>query len=161
SAFIFAGGDKSALWNSRGIFVKAGWDRIQWEDTNRRRVGMGSPLRIRMFGPFTVWRGGNTIEALYGLRAPKIATQLLVLLLLYPNRALSKGEAATQLWEGGASEANLNKAISSLGDALGPDGARLSSVSRTVRFTPDAIGDLEEVEVDLYAFERAWEQREQ
>ena len=37
---------------------------------------------------------------------------LLALLLLYPNRALPKGEAATLLWGDGASEANLNKAIS-------------------------------------------------
>jgi DNA-binding SARP family transcriptional activator len=122
---------------------------------------MSLQLRIRMFGPFTVWREGNTRHTLDELRAHKMASHLLALLLLYPNRSLSKTEMTTLFWGEGETEDKLNKTISLLCASLGGDGARLTSVSRTVRFTPDALPGLEPVAVDLHAFERAWAQREQ
>src|SRR5579863_8015068 len=97
------------------------------------RERMDPPLRIRMFGPFHVWRDGEVEDSLQELRAHRMATRLLALLALYPNRPLDKSEATTLLWGGGYSEDNLNKAIQALCRALGPDSGRVSSVSRAVR----------------------------
>jgi len=116
---------------------------------------MDNLLRIKMFGPFSIGREGEAAESLQELRAHKVATKLLALLALYHDRPLEKGEAALLLYGPGASEDNLNKAIQALSKALGPDGWRISSVSRTVRL------ELKGVEVDLLTFERAWQQRTQ
>lgn len=114
---------------------------------------MGLPLRIKMFGPFHVWREGETEDSLSELRARKMAMRLLALLALYPNRALDKSEATTLLWGGGHSESNLDKTCQTLCRTLGPDGGRVSLVSRAVRL------DLSGVDVDLGAFDLAWEER--
>jgi DNA-binding SARP family transcriptional activator len=112
-------------------------------------------LHIKMFGPFHVWRGGDAIDSLEELRTHKMAMQLLALLVLYQGRALSKSDAAMLLWGGGATESNLNKSIQALTKGLGADGWRISSVARTVRCEIDGL------DVDLLALDRAWEQRSQ
>ena len=112
-------------------------------------------LRIKMFGPFHVWREGDAAGGIEELRTHKMAMQLLALLVLYQGRSLAKSDAAILLWGGGAAEANLNKSIQALTKGLGPDGDRVTSVARTVRI------DIEGLDVDLIALDRAWEQRSQ
>jgi DNA-binding SARP family transcriptional activator len=118
---------------------------------------MDSPLRIKMFGPFNVWREGDTSDSLQELRSHKMAMQLLAFLILYSNRQLPKPEATSLFWDrGGVTEDNLNRLIQTLYKSLGSDdGWRVTSVARTVRL------DVSGMEVDTLLLDQAWEQRAQ
>lgn len=110
-------------------------------------------LRIRMFGPFTVWKEGEDRASLEELRNHPEAAKLLAVLTLYHNKPVDKEALAVAFYEPGTSIDTLNKTIKKLGEALGEECRRMTSRGKSVQI------DLTGLDVDLVRLDSAWEKR--
>jgi len=111
-----------------------------------------SGLMLRLFGPLQAQING---AALPGLNEHRKAAQLLALLALSPNKPVGNEWLASQLWPGIGSIDNLKHTVSVLRRALGPYGSCLVAQSGTLCL------DLTHADVDVIAFDAAWERRTQ
>src|SRR5579862_7812812 len=111
---------------------------------------VGGELRIRLFGPLDARLNGR---ALPELNEHRKAAQLLALLALYPNKRVSSEWLATQLWPGIGNIANLKQSVATLRRALSPYGDRLVAQSGSLCL------DFAGFDVDVIAFDAAWERR--
>ncbi len=107
-------------------------------------------MRLRLFGPFAAMSGQNELP---GLRDHRKALQLLALLALHADKALSSEWVAAQLWPETGSLDSLGHTVPVLRKAMGHHGSRLIAKSGSL------LLDACSVDLDTVRFLQAWESR--
>ena len=116
----------------------------------------GYTVWVRLFGPFTVWRGGELIRPAEWQREK--ARQLFQLLLLQRGQWLGRDQIADQLWPespGDVAVRDFKVALNALNKALEPDrpqGTPAFFVSRQENFY--RLNPQANIQVDVDEFER-------
>src|SRR5215204_1985568 len=98
----------------------------------------GMTVDFRLLGPFEVWHDGERIDVGSGQQV-----QVLVALLLRPNRPVSQGQLAERLWASPADRRpkNIITYVSRLNRLLRPNGVTIDTefTGYVLRVQPDQI----------------------
>lgn len=104
-----------------------------------------------MFGPFSILGFGNTMFNQEKIQTHGKAMRLLAFLILHHDRAIQKSELTVQIWGGGQTENNTDKAIAVLkNEIFGRDSSVFFQVPRGVGIR------LQDIHVDLDLLDRAF-----